>query len=462
MSIEASNGFRWPDRVGNDKGASTPLRPRINALPMSALVDRRFFLLGAAAVGATLGHVDRADADVPERAPAPPLDFTEIALVARPDDTLPPGYTRQIVVRWGDPLFPDVPTFDIATQTAALAERRFGYNNDYTVFLPLPFGSGSSDRGLLIVNHEYPLPHLMFHGLTSDRLPDQITRAQVDISMASCGVSVLEVHRDAGAWSVDTFSRHNRRITAETPIRISGPVAGHEKMRTVADPTGKLVLGTHDNCNGGMTPWGTILTCEEGSSDFFAGHVERHPDRAHMERNHYETAEDGRYGWSRHHDRFNFDKAPNEPNRFEWVVEIDPFDPEAMPVKRTALGRFAHEGAHCALAADGRVAVYLGDDWEYEYCYRFVSTQRFDPVNRAANRDLLDDGILSAARFDADGTMRWLPLVWGQGKLTPEHGFATQADVLLHTRRAADLLGATPMDAPEGYEPNPVTGHVFI
>jgi secreted PhoX family phosphatase len=127
----------------------------------------------------------------------------------------------------------------------------------------------------------------------------------------------------------------------------------------------------------------------------------------------------GRYGWARFHDRFDFDIEPNEPNRFEWVVEIDPFDPDAPPVKRTALGRFAHEGAHCALAADGRVVVYLGDDWEYEYCYRFVSDRPVDLKNRAANRELLDHGTLSVARFDAHGSVIWLPLVWNAKARSP-------------------------------------------
>lgn len=450
---------RWPAAVGNDKGGSRAFRPRGDSAPISALVSRRDLLMGAAAMaGASAFAPARADAI---RKPAI-FAFDEIALDPAPEDRLPPGYRRQVVVRWGDPIFADAPPFDVARQTAVAARRQFGINNDYTAFLSLPFGSGASDHGLLVVNHEYPLPQLMFPGLDADRVGTDITREQVDICMAACGVSIIEVRRHAGEWRVVAESPLNRRITADTPIRISGPVAGHLRLRTSGDPGGRMVLGTHDNCNGGVTPWGTVLTCEEGSADFFAGNVERHPDRAHLERSHYESTADSRYGWARSHDRFDFDREPNEPNRFEWVVEIDPFDPGSQPVKRTALGRFAHEGAHCALAADGRVVVYLGDDWEFEYCYRFVSARPVDQANRAANRDLLDDGTLSVARFDADGTLSWLPLVFGQGPLTPANGFASQGDVLLETRRAADLLGATPMDSPEGYEANPVNGRVYV
>ncbi|MBN8818663.1 MAG: PhoX family phosphatase [Sphingomonas sp.] len=451
---------RWPAFVRNDKGGRVTARPPQSGQPLSVLIDRRSLMISAAAVGLTgaNGFVRAAAGD----GDPPPFAFEEVDAFATAHDRLPAGYTRQVVIRWGDPLFVETPAFDVAAQTPDKARRQFGYNNDYTAFLPLPFGSGRSDHGLLAINHEYPLPQLMFPGLNADGAAEAISREQVDICMASCGLSILEVSKRDGEWKVDTASGHNRRITAETPMRISGPAAGHQKLRTHADPNGTRVLGTHDNCNGGLTPWGTILTCEEGSADFFAGRLDRHPDRAHMERNHYESTPYGRYGWARFHDRFNFDLEPNEPNRFEWVVEIDPFDPGASPVKRTALGRFAHEGAHCALAADGRVVVYLGDDWEYEYCYRFVSDRPVNPTDRAANRDLLDHGTLSVARFDADGTVAWLPLIWNHGRLTVENGFTSQADVALYTRRAADLMNATPMDSPEGFEPDPVTGHVFI
>ncbi len=455
----------WVTR--NDKGGVRPYCPRTDAPPISAVVGRRTFLSGVAAAGLYVGlgwpsEGKAATRSVAESAPEPDFDFAVITLKARPEDLLPDGYERQILIRWGDPLFEDAPLFDPKHQTPETARRQFGYNNDYTAFIPLPLGSQSSNRGLLAVNHEYPLPHLMFPGLDRDRAAEDITREQVDVMFASCGHSIMELRRSGGVWELDRSSRYNRRITADTPIRISGPAAGHPMLQTSADPTGRLVLGTHDNCNGGITPWGTILTCEEGSADFFAGNVEGHPDRAHLERNHYESSPTGRYGWAEFDKRFDFDVTPNEPNRFEWVVEIDPFSPEELPVKRTALGRFAHEGAHCALAADGRVVVYLGDDWEFEYCYRFVSAGTFDSADRSANRDLLDNGVLSAARFEPDGRIRWLPLVWGEGPLTAENGFEDQASVVLQTRRAADLLGATPMDSPEGYEPNPVTGHVFI
>lgn len=212
-----------------------------------------------------------------------------------------------------------------------------------------------------------------------------------------------------------------------------------------------------------MTPWGTFLSGEEGSNGFFGGSIADLADEALLSRYYYgETKGVGEYGWARIEPRFDVSREPNEPNRFEWVVEIDPFDPDAMPVKRTALGRFAHEGAHCAVAPDGRVAVYMGDDWEFEYLYRFVSRDAWNPDDRAANRDLLDDGVLSVARFNAEGGLDWLPLVFGQGPLTSGNGFSDQGDVLIQTRRAADLVGATPMDSPEGYKPHPTTGKVYV
>lgn len=234
-------------------------------------------------------------------------------------------------------------------------------------------------------------------------------------------------------------------------------------MQTRADPSGRIVLGTHDNCNGGVTLWGTVLSGEEGSRDFFGGDITTAPDQALLARYHYDGISPvGKFGWARHDPRFNISHEPNEPNRFEWVVEIDPYDPDALPVKRTALGRFAHEGAHSALSPDGRVVIYMGDDWEFEYCYKFVTTRPFNPDDRAANKDLLDDGILSVARFEEDGNLVWRPLVFGQGPLTVENGFTDQGDVLIQTRRAADLLGATPMDSPEGYMPDPRTGKVYV
>lgn len=446
-------------RISNDRGLSRPYVKRTEAAPLGSLISRRAMLAGMGAGVAGLAAC-RSVQGTPNGAGSPSsLGFEEIQLLRTPGEVMPPGYQSNVVIRWGDALFEGVPDFDPQNLTAADAEQRFGINNDFLAFLPI---EGEPDRGLLWANHEYPNPHLMWPGLTEANMAEAMTDTQVAVTMASVGGSVVELTRETGTWKPLLSRQYNRRITANTPMRISGPAAGHEKMRTGYDPTGTQALGTLSNCNGGVTPWGTILTCEEGAAWIFSGTPAGLPDEALLNRYYYDEPENDRWSWSRVAPRFALANEPNEPNRFEWVVEIDPSDPDSVPVKRTALGRFAHEGASTTQAPDGRVVIYLGDDWEFEYCYRFVSTHPVRPGGAKANWDILDDGVLSVAKFSEDGRLEWMPLIFGEGQLTPENGFHSQADVLINTRGAADLLGATPMDSPEGFAPNPVTGTVII
>ena len=325
--------------------------------------------------------------------------------------------------------------------------------------MPLPKGSGSSENGLLCVNNEYVSPNVMFDNLKEDEAGAKMTKEQVALCNMAIGHSVVEVKLDGGQWKTVAESALNRRITLETEFAISGPAAGHEMMKTSYDPTGARVRGTNYNCGGGVTAWNTVLSCEEGASDTFGGDISKTGNKDALERYGYDGSD--YYGRARFDDRFNVEKEPNEPNRFDWVIEIDPYDAASTPVKRTALGRFAHEAATMVINKDGKAVVYMGDDDYFEYIYRFVSAGTFDPAKPEAAKNLLDDGILSVAKFNADGTMTWLPLVQGQGPLTAENGFASQADVLINTRQAADKLGATPMDRPEGMGPNPATGRVY-
>ncbi len=318
-----------------------------------------------------------------------------------------------------------------------------------------------------MVNHEYTIDELMFPGRGDGVGP--LSRELVDIEIAAHGGAVVEIEKVDGKWRTVPGSTYNRRLTGTTEMEITGPAAGGDRLRTSADPTGRKVLGMLNNCAGGVTPWGTWITAEENFHGYFwtdeldaDGKVKAGvggPEAANFKR----YGVPGRwYEWGKHHARFNVDKEQNEANRFGWIVEIDPLDPSSTPKKRTALGRFKHEGCENIVNRDGRLVIYMGDDERFDYVYRFVSARTVDLENRAANADLLDDGTLSVARYDADGLVHWMPLVFGEGPLTTDNGFASQSDVLIEVRRAADLLGATKMDRPEDVEPNPVTNKVFV
>src|SRR5262245_41051857 len=386
------------------------------------------------------------------------LSFQELTRIYDQTHHVAQNYNANVLIRWGDPIARDA-AFDPAALTANSQSKQFGYNCDFIGYLPLPAGSSNSEHGLLCVNNEYPDPHIMWHGLTEDDAAAKASEDQIRAMQAAWGHTVVEIKKENGAWSYVQGSEYNRRINGFTEIAISGPAAGHVLLKTSSDPTGTKVIGTGYNCSGGVTPWGTVLTCEEGLSDTFGGDPAKSADPKLLERYGYDGSD--AYGMARVEPRLQLDKEPNEPNRFDWVVEIDPYQPGDAPVKRTALGRFSHEAATTIVNKDGRVVVYLGDDDYFEHLYRFVSKGTFNPNARAANKNLLDEGELSVAKLEANGDLNWLPLIHGQNGLTAENGFADQAEVLIKARLAGDLLGATPMDRPEDFEANPVNGKVY-
>ena len=450
------------DRPFNDDGVhSNPVAEERATFEeiVEVRLSRRGFLKGvsALALGAGAAGVGGSSA----LANSSSLTFRELAHGNDEKFHVAEGYQETVLIRWGDPVEGGASPFDPLRQTAAAQLRQFGYNNDFVGYVPLPAGSKNSDHGLLVINHEYTNTDLMFPGLPEKDYNDALTREQVDVEMAAHGLSIIEVKKEAGKWVLVPNSRYARRITASTTeMRVTGPAAGHERLKTSADPTGTRVVGTLNNCAGGVTQWGTILTAEENFNGYFSGDGAGTKEAANHKR--YGLPKASWYGWHRFHDRLVVAKEPNEPNRYGWMVEFDPYDPFSVPVKRTAMGRFKHEGANTIINRDGRVVAYTGDDERFDYLYKFISDRRYDPDNRAANKDILDSGTLFVARFDADGTLTWLPMVWGAGPLRPDNGFNSQADVLIEARRAGDLLGATPMDRPEDVEPNPVTGAVYL
>jgi uncharacterized protein len=378
---------------------------------------------------------------------------------------VPSGYTAQVFFAWGDPIS-DGPAFKPdASNTAEEQMLQAGMHHDSIDFFPLPMGSNSSARGLLAVNHEYADDGLLHVGGMEPWTAEKVTKSQ-----AAHGVSIIEVAFEGSQWRIVRPSTYARRITGRTPIRFSGPAAGHAMLQTAADPTGMTVLGTLNNCAHGVTPWGTYLTCEENFNGYFvnpSGDVTGVADSDQKSRllkgqSRYGITQAGAgYRWHEHDERFDAARHPHEPNRFGWVVEIDPFNPRSQAVKHTALGRFKHEGAWVTLGPDNRVVVYMGDDERNEYIYKFVSEGGYAPENRAANMRLLERGTLYVAKFNPDGSGEWLPLVHGQHGLDATAGFPSQAEVVIHARVAADVVGATKMDRPEWIAVHPTTKEVY-
>ena len=389
--------------------------------------------------------------------------------------TVPDGYRWAPVVRWGDPLFDPADAFDAMHQTPQRQARQFGYNNDYLDLIPIP---GCGDReALLVANHEYTNAPIMFPPAGSD----EERRTQLLVTKAAQGMAVVHVRRERAGrpWQIVVGSRYNRRVTADTPIRFDGPIAGAPILRTKDDPAGTTVLGTFANCSGGTTPWGTVLSGEENFQGYFRTSGSFPPDKRYGLQDKATSV-----GWETVDPRFDARGAgyETEPNRFGWIVELDPFSPDEPPVKHTALGRFKHEGANVLVGRSGHVAAYMGDDERFDYVYKFVSKERMKPGNgraaRAFNKTLLSAGSLYVARFTGDsppdqidgsgalpadgafdGTGQWLPIVVDGVSQVP--GFNAE-QALVHCRLAADQLGATKMDRPEDVQPSPLTGKVYV
>lgn len=444
--------FPRPEKTDFDQIVETALSRRTFLRSGASVGVAAFVTATASSTIEALGGLTRAAhaAD-----PAAPMGFENIAASTADTVTLPPGYHWHTVVRWGDPVLPGGVPFDPQTRgTGATQELAFGDNCD-----GMHFFAQDGQSGILAVNNEYTNGWLL--------APDGYNTADtIRKSKAAHGVSIVRISQKDGQWRVDRTSEYNRRITADTPMDITGPAAGHALMQTEADPSGTVSLGTWNNCGAGPTPWGTFLTCEENFNFYFGSSDEQFTSTRRQRR--YGLGSKGRgYNWHKFDQRFDLGRHPNEAHRAGWVVEIDPLDPASTPKKRTALGRFKHENCEVVIDPSGHVVAYMGDDERGEYLYRFVSRNKFVPGNNPANRNLLEDGTLYVARFgDADdnlsGTGEWIELTHGKNGLVSQTGFESQAEVLIFARDAALKVQATTMDRPEWVAANPHKAEIYV
>jgi len=381
------------------------------------------------------------------------LGFTAVPVSTIDEVVVPPEYDVQVLFRWGDPIGAKLgsPAFKAdASNTWQEQGLQAGMHHDGMEYFPL---SQNGNRGLLAINHEYSDDGLLHTDGMKNWSAIKVRKAQ-----EAHGVSVIEVERKADGWQVIQKSRYARRITGSSMVALSGPAAGSAAMKTSYDPSGTRVLGTLNNCASGQTPWGTYLTCEENFHGYFSAGGKLTEDQ----KRYGFRAKGWGYEWHNFDTRFDTTVEPNEVNRFGWVMEIDPRNPESLPVKRTALGRFKHEGATCTVSQDGRAVVYMGDDERFEYIYKFVSEDKIKKGGYAANKNILDAGKLYVAQFNDKGLGAWIELTQGLNGLTESAGFATQADVVIKCRQAADVVGATKMDRPEWIAVHSKTQEVFV
>ena len=422
--------------------------PRVNECEFDAIVDRamsRRGFLGSTLVMGTAAFVMGTTALTPRSAQAASrFGFDQVAANTLDTITVPEGYSWHMVAKWGEPLWSNAIDFDQTSRgDGASQERAFGDNNDGMALFH------HEGRNVLAVNNEYTNRDIIY-GNRETKLPENAD--DVRKGKAAHGVTVVEIAENSGTWSIVKDSPYNRRITADTPMALTGPARGHDLLKTAADPSGTTSLGTWNDCGNGRTPWGTYLACEENFNGYFSSSDPDFVPSDELSRYGVKT-EDWGYAWATADERFDISKHPNEPNRAGYIVEIDPLDPTSTPKKRTALGRFKHENAEVVLAANGQVVVYMGDDERGEFLYKFVSDGQY--VVGADNNNLLEDGKLYVAKFSDDQRGEWV-------ELTPEAtGMASKADVCIHTRQAASAVGATTMDRPEWVASNPRKAEVY-
>jgi len=410
---------------------------------LNARISRRHVMVGglaAAAVGffgqsgvVNAGKGGQKGPNLPKPNQVPLLGFAPIANPGGPVPSISEDYEYQVIIPWGTPLFPGVP--DIGGGRPASStdqERQVGIGHDGMWFF---VDNGSNERGVLCINHEFGFNTHVF----GKSFPENLE--EVRISQAAHGVSVVELMKSNGSWVHSTSSPFNRRITPNTPVVFDGPVVGSPLLESLL---GNGPAGTLNNCSNGYTPWGTYLTCEENFNGYF-GAVDEFVPTEEQARYGFSDVGFG-YGWHVFDERWDLNKNAGEENRFGWIVEIDPHDPGAAPVKHTAMGRFKHEGFAFTTGRGGRAVGYMGDDQRFDYIYKFVSASNWKSM-RARGMSPFSEGTLYVARFDEDGTGEWLALTIDDPALAAR--FADQAELLTYARVAADIVGAPPMDRPE-------------
>lgn len=401
---------------------------------------------------------------------------------------LPEGYQYDTIVSWGTPLLAGAPAFNV-NNTGAEQALQLGDGHDGMYLFPtqldstgvLPFPSPVTDSALMCLNHEYTNNDLLHpDGVTRNGSGVRTNADEVRKEINAHGMSVVELMRSSGSWDLVNAGR-NRRVTAATPTTFAGPAAGTSFLQTKYSADGTRGRGTVNNCGFGWTPWGTYLACEENIQGYL---VDTSGSISDVKRRYGITANGFGYHWnqvagdaSEVDDEFaRWDTAAtgasatddyrNEANQFGYIVEIDPYDPSAAPVKRTAMGRFRHEGSMPGLIRTGqKIAFYMGDDARGEYCYKYVTAEDWDPARVSELRGtMLDNGTLYVAKFNDDGTGAWLALDINDpatGPMLQNAGFDSQAEVCVFSRLAADAVGATTMDRPEWSAVDPNSGEIY-